>query len=246
LLLAGFVLVNRAANVVITVPLVIFSIMALLGIFMSANRSGYLGVMVIALMLFWRKKGFGLIVVAGVTIVVGYILTTYLSTEIFENRIAETRQGVRSDDFRKALFLNCLDIGIKNPVLGVSPQGLNFELGRRTMSEYGYPQIESHNVFGFVWGGCGLVCFALFFGIAYTLWRYNPLKLPRAQLPADFRAARNLMRMLIFLFCARGMFTREILYNPGFVIALGLSIGLMIVTGENRQLVQEAHEGQTA
>ena len=52
------------------------------------------------------------------------------------------------------------------------------------------------------------------------------------QLGAPFFDARNLLRMMMLLWSLRGLFTREILYNPGFCIAIGLAIGLCIVEAE--------------
>jgi hypothetical protein len=37
--------------------------------------------------------------------------------------------------------------------------------------------------------------------------------------------------MVILLFAVRGMFTREVLYSPGFAAAFGLAIGLAMIEG---------------
>jgi hypothetical protein len=49
------------------------------------------------------------------------------------------------------------------------------------------------------------------------------------QLGAGFYDARNLLRLMLMLWALRGLFTREILYNPGFCMGIGLAIGLCIV-----------------
>jgi hypothetical protein len=43
--------------------------------------------------------------------------------------------------------------------------------------------------------------------------------------------------MTVFLWLVRGMFTREILYNPSFNIALGLAIGLCIIAEASRPIL---------
>jgi hypothetical protein len=43
------------------------------------------------------------------------------------------------------------------------------------------------------------------------------------------------MRMLIILWVVRGTFSREILYNPAFCIAIGLTIGLCLLAETARE-----------
>ena len=44
-----------------------------------------------------------------------------------------------------------------------------------------------------------------------------------------------LLRMLVVLWCVRGLFTREIIYNPCFAIAMGLVVGLCLLAEQSRR-----------
>ena len=248
ILLAGFVVVHqRETSLLIKAPLIVAAIISLLGIYTSANRSGYVCALLIAFMLFWRRKGMGLVVVLGVVISVGYVLNTYLGTQVLEHRLEETREGIKSDDLRVALGFSCLELGLNNPLLGVSPQELPWELGRRVGMEYfGWSNVDPHNVFGYVVAGSGVICFAAFIYIGWSLWMWNPHRVKKYQLSENFVNARKLIRMLLVLYIARGLFTREILYNPGFIIAMGLSIGWCIVNVGPRRIAEDLSAGEVA
>jgi hypothetical protein len=61
------------------------------------------------------------------------------------------------------------------------------------------------------------------------MWTWKPADglLPEKDDPA--REVRSAMRMMVILWLVRGMFTRDILYNPSFNIAFGLVVGLCIL-----------------
>ena len=87
-------------------------------------------------------------------------------------------------------------------------------------------------MFAHLIGGTGFPCTLALFATAAALWFWRPKIRPGTQLGASFYDARNLLRMTLVLWAVRGLFTREILYNPGFCIAVGLAIGLCIVEAD--------------
>jgi hypothetical protein len=216
------------------------SLGSVVAIYAGANRSGYLGVVLIVLMTGFytvfnprfslvrrsmRAMRLALLVVA---VVAGVV---YKGTEILEHRLEQTEQGTDSDRQRVELFVESLKIGMAHPILGVSPQVLPVLLAERLFPDQspgaGY---ETHNVFAHVIGGCG---FITMFALIYTAWKLFFLRPPgnrqSSDADADFYDARTLLRMMIILWGVRGMFSQEILYNPGFCVGLGLAIGLCMV-----------------
>jgi hypothetical protein len=134
-----------------------------------------------------------------------------------------------SDKLRIALIKSAAQLAVTNPILGVSPQDVPHRLGDLTQSEFGLQVIDSHNVFGHLGSGSGLLCLILFVATGILLCTWNPYRQQLKYTPTGFRDARALMQALMFLYLVRGMFTREILYNPGFAVGIGLVLGLMIV-----------------
>ena len=225
ILLAGFIILRMPQTRRIWKILLGFcAIAALIGIFMSGNRSGYLGAVLIAMMLFWDRKIRGLLLVLAIGGIVAFWILNFGSTVILQRRLEQTREGTESDRLRKDLLLTCVQVGIQNPVLGVSPQDLPFVLGRKTQHGIADP----HNVYGQIIGGCGLLCFAAFMYTGVTLWKWaRPIKNPEAD--QQYADIAKLLRMLLFLYAVRGFFSREILYSAGFCLALGMVIGIVAV-----------------
>jgi O-antigen ligase len=154
------------------------------------------------------------------------------ATEAFERRWEQTKEGTQSDQLRLDILAACVQLGLENPVNGVSPQRLSTEIGRHLYSKYRDEAIDPHNVFAHLIGGTGIPCTLALLATAVALWLWRPKIRRGMQLGASFFDARNLLRMTMLLWVVRGLFTREILYNPGFCIAIGLAIGLCIVEGE--------------
>ena len=103
---------------------------SLLVIFMSANRSGYLGAALVVLMLFWNRRGRGLILVALVGAVVAGWVVYSGNTKAFERRMQQTVDGTSSDESRVALVIGAFQIALENPIVGVSPQKAPEHLAR--------------------------------------------------------------------------------------------------------------------
>ena len=79
----------------------------------------------------------------------------------------------------------------------------------------------------------------LYLAWALFFWRPRTARWPEAN--ADFYDARTFLRMMLILWAVRGMFSQEILYNPGFCMGLGLAIGLCMV--ELEQIRKSASAG---
>jgi hypothetical protein len=223
-------------------PMLACAGLAAYAILTGSNRSGYLGLAFIVLELFVytllnrRFKIVGratawILVTAATGAVIG-VLVWRQATEAFERRLEQTTEGTQSDRLRMDILTTSVQIGLENPVAGVSPQQLSTEIGQRLYSKYHDPAIDPHNVFAHLIGGTGIPCSLALLATAAALWFWRPKLRPGMQLGAPFFDARNFLRMTMLLWSLRGLFTREILYNPGFCIAIGLAIGLCIVEAE--------------
>ncbi len=244
MLMAGFIGIRMlTVPVLLRGALAALTLPAIVAIFLSANRSGYLGCVVVGLMLFWGRRGRGLLVVGGIALIAMIWVVKFGGTETFDRRMRQTAEGNSSDDYRVEIIKSCAEIALQNPVIGVSPQLLGKELGRIThvAGSHQHNVIDSHNVFGHVAGASGLICFAAMIAIGVTIWNL-PVGNGRHRVSKDdpLVEARKLLRMMIVLWVFRGMFTREILYNPACNIALGLAIGLYILAETGRAQQQLA------
>jgi len=243
LLLAGFIFIRmQTVPFVVRAMLMALALPAVTAIFLSANRSGYVCCVLVGLMLFWDRRGRGMFVVGGVAALTILLITKYGDTAAFDERMKQTVQGNTSDQYRVAIIKSCIEITLNNPVIGVSPQRLPFELGRITHVPGGHMAsfLDSHNVFGHVAAASGLICFAALAGVGLTMC-FPKMGDGKHPVPKNdpLRDARKLMRMMVVLWVFRGMFTREILYNPACSIGLGLAIGLYILA-QSRFLNQYA------
>ncbi len=119
-------------------------------------------------------------------------------------------------------------------MLGVSPQRLPFVLAHAV--HFRMNVVDPHNVFGFIIGGSGLTTM---FALAYVGWQLCSRVRQRPAAVYSDALVQNAMyiaRCLVLVWCVRGMFSREILYNPCFCIAIG------IVFSYRRIHEQRAHE----
>jgi hypothetical protein len=234
MLMAGFIITRLK-----TVPLWIKGILvactlpALAATFLSANRSGYLGAVVIGMMLFWDRRGRGMLVIGAIAVVLVFWMANYADTTVFNERMKQTVEGTHSDEERIAIVFTCAQIALENPIVGVSPTTVGWEIARRAQFGHGrrINYLDAHNVFAHVAAASGLICFAALLAMGLTMWNLKPASGRDFAGPDDpARQALTLMRMMLVLWVIRGMFTREILYNPACNIALGLCIGLFIVS----------------
>jgi hypothetical protein len=238
LLYAGFICTRWK-----TVPNILKLIMLggmflqLTGIFLSGNRSGYLGAVIVAGMLFWDQKGKGLLLGGALAIAVAAVLIVSGRTEVFDRRMEQTVDGNKSDDLRIEIIQSCIELMMENPVIGVSPQKLHAEIARKVQS-INRAQIDSHNVFAHVGAASGIFCFASLMALGWALWTVAP-GIGKLAKTDPLYAPRRLMQMTVALWVIRGLFTREILYNPAFCIVLGLGIGLCVLAMQERKSLSE-------
>ncbi len=222
------------------IPMLICAGLAGYGILSGGNRSGYLGLAFIVFELFvysllsprfkviGRASAWILITVATAGVIT--MLIWRQATAEFERRYEQTVEGTQSDRLRVDIVLASLRLAMENPVSGKSPQALPYEIARQLGAKYQEgPTIDTHNVYAHLLGGCGFLCTGCLFAIAGMLLFWRPKLRPPMQPTAGFYDARNLLRMMLLLWALRGLFTREILYNPGFCMGIGLAIGLCIV-----------------
>ncbi len=229
-LLAGYIVLNLKIPVVFKTIFVGTTVPTLVAIFLSGNRSGWLGAVLVGVMLFWNRRGKGFLLVCVLAAIVGFWIVKFGSTGALQERVQKTVEGYQSDTLRRNLVVICLEIGLENPLIGVGPQMLSLEIGRRSITDYNVGVNEAHNVFAHVLGGSGVFCFAALLGVGWCLWTWKPRGGGKVGGREDpLHEARKLMRMLVFLWVVRGMFTSEIQFNPSFNIAFGLGIGFCML-----------------
>jgi O-antigen ligase len=185
-------------------------------------------------MLFWDQRGRGMILVAAVAGAVVLLISQFGNTQIFDERMRQTVEGNKSDDLRVRLFQASLEIALENPIIGVSPQA--FPAHVATKLGFHGAQLESHNTLGHLMGGSGFFCLLAYGAFCWSMLSPFPAsEWPRLGRPDPLYEARSLCRMMIMLWVIRGMFTREILYNPAFNVGVGLCIGLLVLALSSRR-----------
>jgi hypothetical protein len=97
-----------------------------------------------------------------------------------------------------------------------------------------------------VFAASGMICFMGLLAVGFTMWTVKPRDGGKLAADDPLRDARRLMRMMVLLWVVRGLFTREILYNPSFNIALGLAIGLAMLAQVERRGISAAAKTQAA
>jgi hypothetical protein len=204
------------------------SAVTVVAIFSSANRSGWLGVVAIAVLLYGRRHRLkATLFLAALGLMSYLLLTQYSSTETLEYRWEQTMGGIGSDQMRRDLFWTCVRLGFENPILGVGPQRLPVVLAQELHTQS--PALDPHNAFGHVIAGSGLPAILLLLTFGWSLARRPRLLRRRHAHNEQTREAHNLLRMMILLWILRGLFSREILYSPAFSLGLGLCVGLCVL-----------------
>jgi O-antigen ligase len=227
--LGSYILVrNRRDPILVKALLAVTVFAAVLAICLNLNRSGWLGLVVIALLLIRERSTKAAVVLAAAAAAVLVLLTTVYTAEHVQTRIAETRGGLMSDSFRVRLVVTSFEIGLENPLLGVSPQELPFILARQVGDPS--PMMATHNVFAHVVAGSGIAALVLLFHIGYLFAVWQPPKPHSAYSRMLFKEAQRVLRMVLILWVVRGTFTHEIIYSPAFCMAIGLALGLELST----------------
>ena len=240
LFLALKLVLDRTAPRALRIILAACALVMTVAIFSSANRSGWLGAILIGAMMYGRGRSTrSLILVGVIAFSAYYAVDHYTGTGEVERRVAQTEEGYSGDVVRLDVVSQSLIIGFENPFLGVSPAGLARELARRLPREATVVHslgdakvLGAHNAILQIIGGSGIIAFGCFMYLAWQLWKrqrsslaLNPATGVRTQ------SSHALLRMMMLLWLLRGMFTDEVLYSPSFCIGFGLCIGLCITEG---------------
>lgn len=239
-LLALYVLLNSEGASLLTKVILSGSVVAnCLAIALNLNRSGWLGLAVIAAMLTFFVRGramkVGAVVIA-VGFVVAIVVTRYFGTTHLETRWEATQRGLDSDEHRWTLIAECFEIGMQNPLLGASPRLLPQLLARR-LGHGG--TLYSHNAFAHIVGGSGFLCLFALLYVGFTLWTWSiPPNSPK-WMKEQFHRGLTALRLVLILWFVRGMFTHEILYVGAFNLALGMCAGLCIAATPRLRIVQK-------
>lgn len=227
MLIAGHMTIDRWTPRVVRFLFSLCLVVIVIGMFSSGNRSGYLGAVVIAVMLAARgRRPRDVVIVVGVGILAFLLLTEYGSILAFQTRFDETLEGETADDFRMEMLDASIAIGEQNPILGIGPQNVRSLLG--VQLQVRDETLDPHNIFGFLWAGGGVPLLATFcWWLVAWLRRPKEFKLdgPASDEEKD---GRSLLRMMIILMVVRGLFSQDALNTPGFMIGIGLSAGLML------------------
>jgi hypothetical protein len=236
LLLGGFYFLEGGASKFTKFVIAVASTVTVVTVFSTGNRSGWAGVFLIALMLAMggsaRLGNFrGAIAILLIAAMSYTAFREWGSPQVVEHRMEQTMSGYKSDNYRWEIFAHCIEIGLENPILGISPRGLGWELARRTMSDLG--AVDAHNVIGHIFAASGLLTLFAMLWAGRCLWTPFP---GTSHVPTR---AGALLRMFIVLWLVRGMFTREVLYSPTFCIGMGLALAA-VIHARARTLAPEA------
>ena len=209
------------------------SILICANTFLSANRSGWLGVALIAalLMLTSIRKSRAMFMVGALAIPTVVLLSQF-DTRAFEDSVAYTQgqRGSEANELRLKLITESIEIGLGHPLLGVSPVQLPSELGQ----QMGFVKaVYTHNVFSHVFGGAGLFAFSALLWAGWQLCARSSVRACSTveQRLIDPERAQTALRIMVALWAVRGMFTHEILYSPAFCVGLGMLIGMGSLAG---------------
>lgn len=225
---------ERKLLLILVLSLSIFFI--LVSIFLSANRSGWLGLFII-LLSFVVHMGVGgrSILLACVFSLLSYFIIDRYASDIVEHKSEQTLEGYSSDVGRQRLAIMAFEMGFENPVLGVGMDELHRQLAYKLgLNRYGVEKTDSHILWGYLFGATGIFSFVsfAFFLLSLTKKRFYDKKI---QIQYIHRA-RVLAIGFVILFVVRSLFSREILYSPTFMGGLGLIFGYYLFLIRSRDV----------
>lgn len=211
----------------------------IIGIALSANRSGWVGAFIILLFIMIRMGiSFRTVIIGGLLVVMGYYAVTIFAADIIEHKFKKTTEGYGSDERREELIFLSLKIGLEHPFFGVGFDRLLYELGTRLKVEG--DSKDPHNLYGMLLGGLGSFAFISFFkylfGLLYPV-RISPIN--SKETIRNYNNAKLLLFGYILLLLIRALFTREILYHPNFMGGLGLMYSYLLFYA--KKVINEQH-----
>jgi len=216
----------------------------LVATFSTPNRSGFVGVIAVVLLLVARGRSARDVValtVLGMVMYWGFMTFGDTSALDFELHGDEKKQS--DFDSRRELLQGAVEVGMEQPLAGVGPQNVPEALGSHFAGsdQVVKGRLEPHNVIGYVAAGGGFSLFLISVALALALWR-RPAEWVALGPPAeDEKSARGLLRIVLLLFIIRGMFTHEVLTTPSFPIAIGIALGLNIACRPRPARTAEPH-----
>jgi hypothetical protein len=199
--------------------------------FLSANRSGYLGLFIIFISyLTFFGLNFRTIFVSIILILFTYLAVEKYASDVFERKRQQTVEGYGSDVGRQILIVESLKVGLEHPILGIGFDNLTAEMATRLgVNRFGIFKTDTHFLFGYLFGATGI--FSLFFFLLFLL-QLCQKRIRKKETPVA-RKARILVVSFVVLFFIRSFFTREILYSPTFMGGLGLVLGYYLMHVRN-------------
>lgn len=227
LLLAGLTAIKPSTPIGQRWALIAGMLFIVFAVFSTANRSGWIGVFLVAVLLMVRavRRLRTLLLSVTVTVLGGTIVTVYADRSVIQDRLDKT--NAEAPQLRLALVAAAFKVSVDNPLLGASPQALPREMSRQSGGVRGHAY-DTHNTTALLVGGTGLLGVLGFLGLGWSLWR-RPRWFDRAT--PEQRDAHYLLRAMLILWAVRGQFTSEILFSPAFSLALGICIGGGVAAG---------------
>src|SRR5690606_5780411 len=159
-------------------------------IFLSANRSGWIGMFTIFLS-FLVTSGVNIraLVISFFLLVFTYIAIDRYAADVVERKRVQTVEGYASDVGRQMLIRESLLIGLENPIFGIGFEPLFRELAKRLdLNKYGREEVDTHFLFGYIIGATGIISLSFFLLFLRMLckrrikWRLSPKGLKEAWL----------------------------------------------------------------
>lgn len=226
----------RKKNVILTAALLAGIFFIVISIFLSANRSGWVGLgIIVAIYFMYFRLSLNLMFVVTVLFFFSYLGIDKYASDIVERKRMQTVEGYESDEGRLILIKESLKVGYENPLLGIGMDQLHKRMNvvvHRSSLEFG--ETDTHFLFGYLFGATGI--FSLFFFLFFLMRvaeRKKRLGLKKAE-----EDPWILLVGFVVLFIVRSFFTREILYSPTFVGTLGLLYGYYAMHIRNARVTQ--------
>ncbi len=202
-------------------------------LFLSANRSGWLGLAVIFISFFFYS-GFRrttIFIGAGI-IFFAYLAIEKYASDIVERKREQTVGGYASDEGRQLLMKESFLVGIAHPILGIGKDELHREMARRLrVNRIGIKLVDTHFLFGYIFGATGL--FALLAFLFFLLRLMDKERLVPLYSKVQLDRIHFMVISFVMLFVIRSIFSREILYSPTFIGGLGLVYGYYKMKARN-------------
>ncbi len=202
-----------------------------IAILSTGNRSGYLGLAIIGLLVVVRRRRIRdavLVVVFGTLVFT--LLTVVGSSDAFWFRVNTPTTSQKSDEVRLNIIDNAIKIGFHDPVVGVGPPNVSANIA--TSVGHGSDvrvigRLDAHNLYAYNFAGGGFTLLLSMLAV-FLVMMLRPEEW-QSGTPPSHRARDSLMLLqsLVLLFLIRAWFSEDAFTTPGFPIAFGLCIALV-------------------